>query len=289
MKRLEICPLNRGDCGLDIELKPKQVFVIMPFKEKYAPQSLFDEVLKPITDWNFIRVDESNYDITDGLCAICRDIQESAYVVADLSSLNYNVFLELGMAMGLGIPYILLTQDDEELKNAFDILGLLAIGYSRNKDDSRKIVDVDNLRDEILLRIKEVDESKYIIKYTEEQEDAIVKDLFKRLAKARIIKSIDMKLTFDSDISSLHIRIIISLLARYPNYRSIPEIEQEIIDSNVDSNSGKIDEILQRYCDKGYVEANTEDGSYRISPASLDEMVLAVKGTPSIMEKMYGR
>ena len=50
-----VCPKNYGSCGLDINYEPDRVFVLMPFGESVAPQSLFYDVLQSLPGWIFLR------------------------------------------------------------------------------------------------------------------------------------------------------------------------------------------------------------------------------------------
>jgi hypothetical protein len=64
VSKIRICPISRGACGVDIKPDPQKLFVIMPFREEQAPQSLYHDILKALHDWNVSRVDEK-YDIPD--------------------------------------------------------------------------------------------------------------------------------------------------------------------------------------------------------------------------------
>ena len=64
-------------------------------------------------------------------CEICKAIRFSSAVVADVSTLNFNLMFEIGYAMGLGVPVIPI-RDTSYVKDekAFDALGLLdTVGY----------------------------------------------------------------------------------------------------------------------------------------------------------------
>lgn len=64
-------------------------------------------------------------------------ISTATLVVADLSSTNPNVYLEVGYAWGRGIPTVLLARSGEELK--FDVQGQRCILYSSIKDLEEKL------------------------------------------------------------------------------------------------------------------------------------------------------
>jgi hypothetical protein len=137
-----VCPKNYGRCGVAIQYDPNKLFILMPFSEKVAPQSLFD-LLQELQHWNVVRAD-SDLSKPEIWCKICANIQESRAVIADLSGLNPNVFLELGLTWGLGKPFVLLTQSTESLP--FDTRSFHVIKYERSgssiKNDKRVKNDV---------------------------------------------------------------------------------------------------------------------------------------------------
>jgi hypothetical protein len=70
------------------------------------------------TDWTCSRSDEK-WDIPEAVCKICKSIQESTLIIADVTGKNPNVFLELGLSFGLEKKFILLTQSINDLP--FDV------------------------------------------------------------------------------------------------------------------------------------------------------------------------
>lgn len=136
-----ICPKNYGFCSASIQYDPKRVFVLMPFDEEVAPQSLFFDVLQSIPGWSLLRAD-SELTKPEIWCKICSNIQSSRAVIADLSGMNPNVFLELGLAWGFGRPFILLTQDIKSLP--FDTKSFHVIKYSRGNSEVSNVEEVKN-------------------------------------------------------------------------------------------------------------------------------------------------
>jgi hypothetical protein len=64
-------------------------------------------------------------------CQICKGLRFAGYVVADVTTLNFNVLFEIGYAIGLGIP-VMLIRDTSYVKDArvFSELGLIdTLGY----------------------------------------------------------------------------------------------------------------------------------------------------------------
>ena len=66
-------------------------------------------------------------------CSICRALRATQRVVADVTTLNFNVLFEIGYALGLGIPVQPVRDPNYvEDERAFDELGMLdTFGYSR--------------------------------------------------------------------------------------------------------------------------------------------------------------
>lgn len=105
------------------------IFVIMPFDNEF--QGLFEDIREiSVTAFKDIRVFRAD-DLLNQQ-NILKDIVESIYtsnlIIADLTSLNPNVFYELGLAHALKKDVILLTQDVNELP--FDLRSYRVIPYS---------------------------------------------------------------------------------------------------------------------------------------------------------------
>ena len=73
------------------------------------------------------------------LSDIVLGIEGADLIVADLTGLNPNVFYELGIAHGLGIPTVLITQSIDELP--FDLRSYRASEYSTRFDEAQKLKD----------------------------------------------------------------------------------------------------------------------------------------------------
>jgi hypothetical protein len=105
-----------------------RAFVLIPFHEDFA--DVWENMLKPdleaagfIAERADSRLDQQNI-----LRDIVRGIAEADLIVADLTSLNPNVFYELGIAHGLQIPTILITQVADEVP--FDLRSYRVNEYS---------------------------------------------------------------------------------------------------------------------------------------------------------------
>ncbi len=111
-RNLEPCPYG--------EIIPDytRAFMMMPFRDNL--ESFYKSNIK-ITLKNLniecTRADE-RFDVPDALCKICKSIQESGILIADMTGRNSNVFCEIGMCFGRGRRVILICQSEED--NPFD-------------------------------------------------------------------------------------------------------------------------------------------------------------------------
>ena len=105
-----------------------RAFVLMPFDPEF--DIIFNDLIKPA-------LEEAGYDVkrADSLLNqqnilkdIVRGIAEADLVVADLTSLNANVFYELGISHTMLRPTVLLIQSTEEIP--FDLKSYRVIPYS---------------------------------------------------------------------------------------------------------------------------------------------------------------
>jgi hypothetical protein len=125
-----------GKAGINSEDKPL-IFVAMPFDKKM--EDIFHYgIQNAVNQAGFLceRVDKITF-TGDILDLIKRRIQAASLVIADLTTANPNVYLEVGYAWGLGKPTVLLAQDAQELK--FDIQGQKCIIYSGIRELEEKL------------------------------------------------------------------------------------------------------------------------------------------------------
>jgi len=115
---------------MQIETKGKQAFALMPFTPKDVSDMVYLKCIKRSLEdlgWTCLRADE-RIDIPETVCRICKNIQESRLIVADVSGKNPNVFLEIGLSFGLEKEVMFLTQDISDLP--FDVRTFHALPYS---------------------------------------------------------------------------------------------------------------------------------------------------------------
>ncbi|UCE74908.1 MAG: hypothetical protein JSV56_04190 [Methanomassiliicoccales archaeon] len=110
----------------------KFAFVLMPFRKKYA--IVYTDVIKPaVENQNYIckRADDffTPNKIMDD---IERAIRDAAFIIADLTGKNPNVFYEVGMSHILKKKVILLAQSLDDVP--FDLLHWRHIRYNTSKE-----------------------------------------------------------------------------------------------------------------------------------------------------------
>jgi hypothetical protein len=96
-------------------------FVIMPFDAEF--DAVYKDLLaKPLEDSGYIvrRADDVNTR-QNVLADVVRGIAEADLLVADLTTLNPNVFYELGIAHGMGVPTVLVAHQDSSGDIPFDL------------------------------------------------------------------------------------------------------------------------------------------------------------------------
>lgn len=125
-------------CPLSPPEKKKRVFVAMPFSDDYRDS--YEYGIKLILDQLSIehyRADDeiSNKDI---MCKICREIQSCGKVIANISELNPNVMLELGLAYGLGKEVIVIK--DKKTASISDLGSIEYIEYSHAGELQQKLL-----------------------------------------------------------------------------------------------------------------------------------------------------
>ncbi len=141
------CPKAAGrPCQMHSEINPRRfdVFFAIPFRNpptcKEACDALIEwlEKERGIDEKRLFRADQWTYS-GDFVCKICKAMQESHVVVADITGGNPNVFFELGMAVGLGKPAILIHDEKvTEGRVPSDLLAWEYIPYDGKNPDAKE-------------------------------------------------------------------------------------------------------------------------------------------------------
>jgi hypothetical protein len=129
-------PAPEIQAGLESEKKP-HVFVAMPFSLEMEDVFIFG-IQGPVNAAGYLceRVDMDIF-TGDIVARILERIQTATLVIADLTGANANAYLEVGYAWGKGVPTLLLTRREEDLK--FDVKSQRCIIYKNISDLARKI------------------------------------------------------------------------------------------------------------------------------------------------------
>lgn len=135
-------------CPKDIKFSPRSVVIAMPFGDEF--KDTYTYAIRPALEESGLKpwkADEqiSNIDI---MCKICQAIQESGYVLANITTWNANVVFELGLAYGLGRSAILIKHKKAEVP--VDLKGIEYIEYGT----------IDELKRNLVLFLKQVIEQK---------------------------------------------------------------------------------------------------------------------------------
>ncbi len=128
-------------CPHDIDSKRHLFFVGMSFNDQYKDS--YEYGIKTMLDNNGVdtstqlfRADEK-FSTADIMCKICQAIQESQYILINISGQNPNVMFELGLAYGLNKKVFLLK--DKQSAEITDLKGLEYIEYAHAGDLANKL------------------------------------------------------------------------------------------------------------------------------------------------------
>lgn len=115
----------------------KHIFVAMPFKDDMSNTFYFG-IQQPINNNNFLceRIDQDIF-TGDILNKIKNKIETASAIVADLTTQNPNVYLEVGYAWGIGKPTIFIIEETDSPR--FDLQGQRHIKYK--KDNLKDLQD----------------------------------------------------------------------------------------------------------------------------------------------------
>lgn len=124
------CPLNPPE-------KKNKVFVAMPFSDDYKDS--YEYGVKLVLEQHGIEYYKADNEISnrDIMCKICRELQSCGKVIVNISGLNPNVMLELGLAYGLGKEVIVIK--DKKTTSISDLGSVEYIEYSHAGELQQKL------------------------------------------------------------------------------------------------------------------------------------------------------
>jgi nucleoside 2-deoxyribosyltransferase len=112
----------------------------MPFSDDYKDS--YEYGVKLVLDQKGLDHYKANNEIQnkDTMCKICKEIQSCGKVIANISGLNPNVMLELGLAYGLGKEVIIIK--DKKTTTISDLGGIEYIEYAHAVELQQKLSSI---------------------------------------------------------------------------------------------------------------------------------------------------
>ena len=111
MKNNTFCQYSDGYCNQGFEnIKPLKGFFVYPSEPRQLALTILQTVKELQThssSYSWRSWEELNTPGQIIFCEICKAIKSSELVVANITTLNFNVLFELGFTIGLNKPYLL--------------------------------------------------------------------------------------------------------------------------------------------------------------------------------------
>lgn len=137
--------VNRYFQRVPLRTKKPFAFVVMPFREEECPQAYFENHIKPtvkeISGYECVRADEDHEPgkIDNKVWTL---IQDAEFIIAEITTPNPNVILELGIALTFGKPVYPFTRRPQQETLSIDNKTLLAEQYTDEEDLKAKLIKV---------------------------------------------------------------------------------------------------------------------------------------------------
>lgn len=190
----QYCHYAAGPCDQVIGEAPasKTVFFVyasVPEQIAVAVETAVLKLTQSQPDWSWKTWKQLPVHGQTIFCEICKAIRHSTAVVADVTTLNFNLLFEIGYTIGLGVPVIPIRDTDLQTdRRSFEELGLLdTLGYVdfRNSDELQaKLLERLPAAPLPLVQLHEFRETPiYVLKGPVETEGAI--QMMSALKKAR--------------------------------------------------------------------------------------------------------
>lgn len=132
LRRLDIrCPITGQSCDKPVVASHDEVFVGLQFQSNhYKTSSLKLMVTEALDRFDLTSFfPDEHYEPVHISCEICHALQRVSVCLFEISDLNPNVMLELGLAYMLGKPVILLAKKESPGTHMADIAGIHRIEY----------------------------------------------------------------------------------------------------------------------------------------------------------------
>ena len=136
------CLLTGGRCShFPIDIEPNSFFISEPYdKERKAREKAIRKVIK---GYPHIIADHKAMNIAL-TCKICQQIQSAQFGIVDITGLNENVLIELGILYGFFKPVVILVKHSEKTRVNIpsNIIGIEQVRYKDTKDLITKLRNV---------------------------------------------------------------------------------------------------------------------------------------------------
>lgn len=123
--------------GRNFRVDPRLCFVVMPFTEAWS-EPVFTQIIQPAAEAGGLKCKRADNFFSPG--AVVEDvwagINSAFLLIVDVTGRNPNAYYELGLAHVIGVPTIIITQDETP---AFDVAHLRYITYSNSPSGHRRL------------------------------------------------------------------------------------------------------------------------------------------------------
>lgn len=121
-------------CTLNIKEKQNQIFIAYNYKYKNVEKVIEEAIIPALNQLNIKhKIAKLEIRTKDFFCKICELIQESRYFLVNLTNPNFNVGLELGLALGLDKEVILIASNRTKLPSDLVRQEVIFYGKDLNK------------------------------------------------------------------------------------------------------------------------------------------------------------
>jgi len=138
----EYCLLSGGRCShYPVSIIPNSFFIAEPYDaERISRENAIKKALRgyPVTI-----ADENAMNIAI-TCKICHEIQSTQFGIVDITGLNENVLIELGMLYGFNKPVVILVKDNQktQIEIPSNVIGIEQVRYKDYPELTTKLENV---------------------------------------------------------------------------------------------------------------------------------------------------
>jgi len=186
----EYCLLTGRRCShYPVNIVPNSFFIAEPYDAERSNRE--DAIKKALLGYPVTIADQNAMNIAI-TCKICYEIQSTQYGIVDITGLNENVLIELGMLYGFNKPVVILMKEDQRphIRIPSNIIGIEQVRYkdfveltTKLKNVLKKLFELWRKKGEYIISLKPMLEA-----YITELELAIeTKKLIQATLETRII------------------------------------------------------------------------------------------------------